>query len=241
MPRRFRDIRGRRAFAAAMLSVNLVIAVLLGAMAAWQYTLAAEVAAFNADPDAPLSGAMMGWMLGIFFITLGHLVVYLTTVVAFLMWIHRACANAWALGGPVRCSPGWAVGWWFIPFANLFMPARCVLEIARASEPPDEEGESLGLPPPSRALLVGTWWAAWLGMNALSLVASTGFGNATTAPEVRTAATFGMLSYGVALLAGALAIGIVTGVSRRQLQLARELARRARAEADEEPPVARAF
>src|SRR4051812_12371242 len=38
------------------------------------------------------------------------------------MWIYRTNANAHALGGAVSITPGWAVGWFVVPLANLVMP-----------------------------------------------------------------------------------------------------------------------
>ena len=49
-------------------------------------------------------------------------VVGLVFVVAFLMWLYRAVLIIRATTGGSRESPGWSVGWWFIPVANLFMP-----------------------------------------------------------------------------------------------------------------------
>src|SRR5439155_11350703 len=45
------------------------------------------------------------------------------TELTWLFWQHRVTRNVWARGHPIKTSPGWAVGWWFIPIANLWMPA----------------------------------------------------------------------------------------------------------------------
>lgn len=51
-------------------------------------------------------------------------------------------------------SPGAAVGWWFVPFANFVLPFQAMREIWRGSAPNDETG--------SRVALLGLWWAAWI-------------------------------------------------------------------------------
>ena len=58
----------------------------------------------------------------------------LTVIVTFLVWLHRASRNLHLLSGrQMRFTPGWAVGWWFIPFANLVMPYKVVRESGRSS------------------------------------------------------------------------------------------------------------
>ena len=38
-------------------------------------------------------------------------------------WIYRTNANAHSFGtGDMSITPGWAIGWYFIPIANLFKP-----------------------------------------------------------------------------------------------------------------------
>ncbi len=64
------------------------------------------------------------------------------TAAFFLVWVYRAHANVHALGfNELKFSPGWAVGWWFIPFFNLVQPARamapsCIGSPRRAILPP---------------------------------------------------------------------------------------------------------
>jgi len=67
---------------------------------------------------------------------LGQMAVYFATVVAFLMWMHRAHRNLPALGAQnLKYSPGWAVGGWFVPFLNLVRPYQVMGEIWRESKP----------------------------------------------------------------------------------------------------------
>jgi hypothetical protein len=63
--------------------------------------------------------------------------VYIATVVIWMVWIHRANSNCRALGAQgMRFTPGWAVGYHFIPFVNLVMPYNAMAEIWRASANP---------------------------------------------------------------------------------------------------------
>ncbi len=88
----------------------------------------------------------------------------------FIWWMQRAVRNLPALGAfGQKYSPGWAIGWWFIPFANFVQPVRVLLEAWRGSGPrqvlePDESWQSR----PSNPLVI-IWWlacvAGWLSAN----------------------------------------------------------------------------
>ena len=57
------------------------------------------------------------------------------TVVLFLLWLHRAVANARLMGRSTTCSPAEAVGAYFIPVLNFFRPYQAMKELHRASDP----------------------------------------------------------------------------------------------------------
>lgn len=79
----------------------------------------------------------------------------LTIVVVWLIWQHHATANLWARGFPgLSTTPGWAVGWWFVPFANLVLPFLSMRELDRRSTGDGREGRS--------GAELGWWWAAFL-------------------------------------------------------------------------------
>jgi hypothetical protein len=62
---------------------------------------------------------------------------FLVLVVIFCIWIYRANYNARQLGATdMKFSPGWAVGWYFIPIANLWKPYQAMCEIWQASAAP---------------------------------------------------------------------------------------------------------
>jgi hypothetical protein len=87
-------------------------------------------------------------------------VVAVGTIVAWCMWQHRAHANVRALGAEeLMFTPGWAVGWWFIPLANVVQPVRAVRELWKASDP--TAGAVDWKSKPSTPLLPA-WWTGWL-------------------------------------------------------------------------------
>ena len=62
--------------------------------------------------------------------------VYLGTVVAFCFWVYSAHANLrWLRVSGLEYTPGWAVGWFFVPIMLLFRPCQVMFEIWKASDP----------------------------------------------------------------------------------------------------------
>ena len=95
---------------------------------------------------------------------------FIGTVVLWCMWQHRAQENAVVLaGGGLRFTPGWAVGWWFIPFANLVKPFQTVRELWKASH--GARWREIPTWP-----LLGSWWGVWLAANLHVRFGSNGFG-----------------------------------------------------------------
>ena len=72
----------------------------------------------------------------------------LVVAVLFLIWFHRAVTVARRLGRPSRRTPGWAVGGWFVPIGNFFLPYQSARDVFRAGDPGRD--------------VVRRWWAAYL-------------------------------------------------------------------------------
>ena len=134
----------------------------------------------------------------------------LATIVVWLIWQHHATSNLWARGyQDLRVRPGWAVGWWFIPFANLVVPCVAMVELDRRST---TDGS-----PRATSPLVGSWWAVYVGG---SLVVSVGLVIAvfsSFADLVRAAdqdqTVFDLTASAHAAAPWLLALGIVTAIA----------------------------
>lgn len=97
-----------------------------------------------------------------------QVLVFIATAVAFVMWMHRAYRNLPALGAQsLETTPGWAIGYFFIPFANLVKPFQAIREIWHASKPGSETNENFGgvSARGGTPALVGWWWAFWIIAN----------------------------------------------------------------------------
>jgi len=73
----------------------------------------------------------------------------ITAIIFFLIWTYRLVSTIVARGERPRYSPGFAVGCWFIPFANFVMPALALTDAWRR------------IVRTGAGLVVG-WWIAYL-------------------------------------------------------------------------------
>ncbi|HEY1860280.1 MAG TPA: DUF4328 domain-containing protein, partial [Gemmataceae bacterium] len=95
----------------------------------------------------------------------------IVTAVLFCVWTYRAYKNLRRLGvRGLKHSPGWAVGYFFIPIVNLFKPCAVFLEMWRASDPKSPIDDAYAWQNGSAGALVGLWWASWVISNLISNV-----------------------------------------------------------------------
>jgi hypothetical protein len=142
--------------------------------------------------------------------------VFIATVVVWCLWQHRAQRNVVELtAGGLGFTPGWAVGWWFIPLANLVKPFQAVRELWKASHGGDTWRHTSTWP------VIGLWWAFWLvgnihlwfGSNEFGFGFGVGnIGGPTTLSALISHDTWEIVSLGLRATAAILAIVIVRSV-----------------------------
>jgi hypothetical protein len=98
-------------------------------------------------------------------IGLGLVVAFTVTIIMFLMWLHRAYKNLQAFGIQTDFTPGWAVGWWFVPFMNLARPHAVMKELW-------EKSETRATQQASDSSRIGLWWACYLGSGIIAWAAN---------------------------------------------------------------------
>jgi hypothetical protein len=142
-------------------------------------------------------------------------IMYLGTVITVGMWIYQTHKNLNSLvSGKRDFSPGWAVGWFFIPIANLFKPFQAMRELWKASDP---AGSPHAWKQNPSSALIGWWWAFWLLSNIIGNASTqASFRNNATLEDLRTAAGAGMASSFFAILAAFCLIAIIHAVQARQ-------------------------
>jgi hypothetical protein len=142
------------------------------------------------------------------------LVLLVPTVVVWLIWQHRAHANLRAVGvTELEYSPGWAVGWWLIPIANLWKPFQVNRELWKASSGV-HDWRSL-----QTGTVLGWWWASWILASVLGRIAAGARSDAETPMALRSADIVDLLSTVVVAASAVLAILLVRSVLTRQDRL----------------------
>ncbi|MFL6208860.1 MAG: DUF4328 domain-containing protein [Pyrinomonadaceae bacterium] len=210
-----------RALAAMLLlgacaGVHFLSAILNGFLAGG--VLGGPSAAGSGEETLSVAAALHTVMLLLTFL------VYFATVVAFLLWLHRAYSNLRPLGAKqLNTSPGWAVGFFFIPFANLVKPYQAVREVWRWSKPVsagDGVIEGLSFTTDSSAPLVGWWWGLWL----TSSVAGNLYYRLSDETGMEDAAPWlGLLNDVMTIIAAALAILMIHSIDRMQTERSQQL------------------
>lgn len=148
-----------------------------------QFEMDAEAAQVDAF-GAPVGGFLMLAMLACYIVS--------------GMWIYRAAANAQAVvPDSKRITPGWSVGWFFVPFANLFMPFRAMRQTWNGLH----GNSTLSAPMPGWTLL---WWLAWLVSSAAATAALRISLDAVSLDEFRIATYLDLASSIIAIIAALL-------------------------------------
>jgi hypothetical protein len=143
-------------------------------------------------------------------------VLALATAIVFIVWMWRAAKNNEALGrmNP-RLGPGWAIGGWFIPFANLVIPILIMQDLWRGSDPTVARGDP-GWRTGRGAALVGWWWALWI-LGAVRLFAGNDSSNSShSLSDIKRSNQVALVGFLAHVVAAGLAIGVVRKLSARQ-------------------------
>jgi hypothetical protein len=142
-------------------------------------------------------------------------------VVLFIIWQFRAAKNNEALGrSGARFTPGWSIGAWFIPLANLVIPVLILQDLWRGATPTTPRGD-----PRWRSAkgswLIGVWWAAWV-LSLLRFGASnSGLHDSNSLDDIETSNTIALVGVIATVVAAVLAAFVVWMLSRRQLETLR--------------------
>jgi hypothetical protein len=111
----------------------------------------------------------------------------------FLRWLYLAVKTAKLLGLEPGTTPGWAVGWWFIPLAHLYDPYLVVRGLWVCLGGSRKAGAA-----------VSAWWTAWvLGGIAWLVKARTLWALRSDPLQISSAMLAGLVT-GVLITIGAL-------------------------------------
>jgi hypothetical protein len=210
----FRDLSGL----AARLKLSLAAYIVIGVLSLWSGWLEIGILQRLADgttvaeAEADASDIRQG------VVAMLQILSFAVTGVLFLRWTYLAGVNARALSGsPMLFTPGWAVGWYFVPVATLWKPYQALKEIFRASDP-DSEGDWQQASHPG---LLPLWWTFWISSNMLGQAAFRTGLRAEGASELLTSSWVMWLSDAIDIPLGLAAIAVVAALQARQSEKCR--------------------
>ena len=136
--------------------------------------------------------------------------VILVTGIVFLTWVHRAARNLTELGATdLRFTPGWSVGYWFVPILNLWRPKQVIDDLWRASDADGDEWKARSTPG-----LTLIWWPALLLSGFLAR--ASGSTDIQALSDLRHRNGLDLMSDLTGLVAAVVAILLVRAVTARQ-------------------------
>lgn len=168
----FVDPTRRTSLLQRLLAAGAALSVLWILSDIWILSTMAQVNPYEMTPPEVMQSVLV----------LLELLVFVVTVVVFAGWIMQANRNARAMGARhMTFTPGWSVGWFFIPIANLWKPYQAMSQIFRASADPQRWP---GTPVPA---ILKPWWALWIIYSLFSNYATRMAVGAETPDELANA------------------------------------------------------
>lgn len=136
-----------------------------------------------------------------------YTIIFFVHVIVFCFWTYKVVKNSWtrsSVPGVQSVSPGWAVGYYFIPILYLWKPYGAMKEVWRTTF---DDSKSTGI------LLL--WWWVWIFSNVIEQVASKIEGGESIESYAEVEYLFAF-SYFVDLAAAILLCGIVKKITAQQ-------------------------
>lgn len=159
----FKDPTGLTKWTRWLLYAQVIISViaLYGGGVEYRMLSCLQQGLYRSNAEALAAAHASYQFQGIIGIT--QVIIFLLFYIMYYQWLYRANYNVRRLGASeMEFTPGWSVGWYFIPFANLWKPYAAMKELWKASTNPQNWREQ---PSPS---LLGWWWFFWVASNMLS-------------------------------------------------------------------------
>ncbi|MBL3667427.1 DUF4328 domain-containing protein [Streptomyces sp. M2CJ-2] len=207
----FRSPRGLATALTALFSLTVGVDLLAAAFDANVWRLMDEMLGGGSVEDADLTRAdALQAVAGVL-----QVAVLVATSVVFVIWFYRVRRNAdfFALDS-CEMKSGWAIGAWFVPIANLWLPRKVAGEVWDASTDWDSEARR---PSPT---LMNVWWALFVATWLVGRVATSAYEDAAGVEEMKRAAGMMMLSDTLDAVAALFALLFVRKLTRMQLDKA---------------------
>ncbi|MFD7833820.1 DUF4328 domain-containing protein [Streptomyces sp. NPDC059761] len=211
-----RSPRGLAVAVTALLGVAAAVNLFSAAISGYVFSLMKRVSADPADVGqgtldrSDILTAVAGSLQSL---------ILLATAVVFIIWFHRVRVNGEIMRPDAFVQKrGWAIGGWFVPIGNLFLPFQIAKQTWTASTQlgPDGSFREVSAAP------LNAWWALWASSLVLDRVFSVMYKRADTPEALRDASAVGMVTGLVTVAAAVLAIVFVRKLTAMQTTKAQQ-------------------
>ena len=139
--------------------------------------------------------------------SVAHQLLIVALMILLFVWINRSCKNSWLLDAPrMKTTPGWAVGYYFIPILMLWKPFTSMKEMRSASYGNDTAHKAI-LP---------LWWTFWLVSSFLNISIYGNYLNSGDQESYLRACKLELVSVPIDVIFNYLTIALVTGITLAQ-------------------------
>lgn len=147
-------------------------------------------------------------------IGIAYLVITIIAGITFLKWVYRANLNSRGFGAQsMRFTPGWCIGYYFIPFLNLVRPYQSMKEIWQVSQNParwqTQESSSL----------LSIWWGLSIVTGILGQIVFRTSMSANDIPSLKNSTTISCFSSVVEIILLIVTLKVIASIAQNQENL----------------------
>ncbi len=151
------------------------------------------------------------------FMAILYLAAFIVTGITFLRWIHRTNSNCHGFGAQgMKFTPGWSIGYYFIPIINLYKPYQAMKEIWKVSTNPDNWQNESG------SAILGWWWTLWLISNFLGQAVFRMSMQANTISSLQASTTVSIISGIFDIPMYLVAVSLISAIFTKQERLVKK-------------------
>jgi len=204
----YRSARTRARWAQVLVGIAAAIFVALAATGISELSLIDRIIGGSATESEVVSFLRFAESLGSLLV-----LVYVTSGIAVFAWLSRTVEIVPPLGGGTpRRSPREAIGWWFFPIANFFIPYQIVRDVYRRLETTTRHGGD--------GSILGWWLLFMIGNLVSGGSRGIAINGTTTIDTLRSIVVIGIAASAASAVGGFLFVRIIGEIESRATERA---------------------
>lgn len=189
------------------LYIQIVVAIISLISGNMEYQLLTdyENGVYTSQEQAVADGETNNRRQGV--IGMADLAIFIISGILILKWVYRANYNVRQFGAKdMKFTPGWCVGWYFIPIFTLWKPYQAMKEIWKASTNPDNWSNV------EASSILPWWWFFLLANNFLGHTIFRMSLGAEEIPELKNANLVCQASDVVSIILALVTLALINGI-----------------------------